>query len=323
MKPNSRAKSIGGYVELQLHKTGIYHPDLIKLNTGRNALEYILKIREYKIIYIPYFTCEVILEPIKKLGLTYFFYETDENLEPVFDFNILTDQCCFLYTNYFGLKNNLVKALASSVKNLIVDNAQAFYAAPVEGTDTFYSCRKFFGVPDGAYLSLSVYKRLQLGRDRSVHRCSHLLKSIDSGIEAGYADYLENNRRLENNNIKRMSWLSQNILESIDYEACATARQQNFDYLSDHLSGINYLNLERNTEDIPMVYPFLIDKPSLKRKMIKHKIFIATYWPNVFNWAKTDSWAYYLAKNLVAIPIDHRYGEEDMEHILHVLKSIS
>ena len=27
-----------------------------------------------------------------------------------------------------------------------------FYAKPIHGNDTFYTCRKFFGVPDGAYL---------------------------------------------------------------------------------------------------------------------------------------------------------------------------
>ena len=37
-------------------------------------------------------------------------------------------------------------------KNVIIDNVQAYFQRPIEGFDTLYSCRKYFGVPDGAVL---------------------------------------------------------------------------------------------------------------------------------------------------------------------------
>ena len=64
-------KAIGGYFELELQKNEEYHKDALSLNTGRNALEYILKANAYKKIYIPYFTCDVLLQPILKLKLKY------------------------------------------------------------------------------------------------------------------------------------------------------------------------------------------------------------------------------------------------------------
>ena len=64
-------KSIGGYFELELSSSGEYFPKSIALNTGRNAFEYILKVRYYKKVYIPYYTCDVMLEPIKKLKVDY------------------------------------------------------------------------------------------------------------------------------------------------------------------------------------------------------------------------------------------------------------
>ena len=43
MQKNKAAlKPIGGYLELELPKGNEYYPDLVRLNTGRNALEYIL-----------------------------------------------------------------------------------------------------------------------------------------------------------------------------------------------------------------------------------------------------------------------------------------
>ena len=55
--------AIGGYFELELNKQGEYHQDAIRLNTGRNALEYIILANNYKKIYIPYITCAVLLQP--------------------------------------------------------------------------------------------------------------------------------------------------------------------------------------------------------------------------------------------------------------------
>ncbi|XHR96722.1 hypothetical protein ACFJIV_08730 [Mucilaginibacter sp. UC70_90] len=75
MQKNKAAlKPIGGYLELELPKGNEYYPDLVRLNTGRNALEYILIQKKYHKIYIPYFTCDVLLEPIARTGIQYQFY---------------------------------------------------------------------------------------------------------------------------------------------------------------------------------------------------------------------------------------------------------
>lgn len=39
---------------------------------------------------------------------------------------------------------------------IILDNTQSFFQKPISGIDTIYSCRKYFGVPDGAYLSTNI-----------------------------------------------------------------------------------------------------------------------------------------------------------------------
>ena len=64
---------------------------------------------------------------------------------------IFDDNSYVLYTNYFGICAKNIKELAKKYKNLIVDNAQAFYM-PKYGIASFNSLRKFFGVPDGSFL---------------------------------------------------------------------------------------------------------------------------------------------------------------------------
>lgn len=78
-------KEIGGYLELELGKVNpdyrFAHTPL--LNSGRHALEFMLMQYESipSKIYLPYYTCEVVLEPIKRLGIPYDFYHINGNLE--------------------------------------------------------------------------------------------------------------------------------------------------------------------------------------------------------------------------------------------------
>ena len=143
---------IGGYFELELRKEEEYHKDAIRLNSARNAFEYILRAREYKKVYLPYYTCDVLLDTINKLKLDYELYHINKKLQPLIDFKRIGTDEAILYTNYFGINGHEVKRLVNSVPNLIIDNSQAFFEKPFKGIDTFYSPRKFFGVPDGAYL---------------------------------------------------------------------------------------------------------------------------------------------------------------------------
>ena len=74
-------KSIGGYFTLELpHNTGgELYPEAIRLNSGRSCFEYILKARGYKKVWLPYYTCDVMLQPILKNGIDYEFYHIDKD----------------------------------------------------------------------------------------------------------------------------------------------------------------------------------------------------------------------------------------------------
>ncbi len=295
--------AIGGYFELELGKGVHYHKGALRLNTARNCFEYILLARRYKKVYIPYFTCEVILEPLKRNNIPYEFYPINENLEPI-KLPVLSKEEAFLYTNYFGLKQQYSVRLSQHYGvNLILDNAQAFYASHIDGIDTFYSPRKFFGVADGAYLYTDVNLGGDLEQDVSYDRMSHLLKRADVNAEFGYCDFQENDNSLINQPIKKMSKLTEKILCSIDYKTAKEKRQIIYKELEKELKEKNLLKIEVTDEDTPMVYPFLIDKGGkLKQKLIEQRIYIPTYWNNVLEWTNSE-WELFLVQNLIALPI--------------------
>lgn len=312
-------QAIGGYFSLELPKGTEYHKNAIRLNTGRNCLEYILRARGYKKVYIPYYTCEVILEPFKKLGVSYEFYHVDINLEIRDDFSLTGDEA-LLYTNYFGLKQRYVEHLAEKIgKRLIVDNTQAFYDKPIDGIDSFYTCRKFFGVPDGAYLYTDNVLNDEFERDKSYDRFTHLLKRIDISAEEGFADFRKNDNVLDNQPIRMMSKLTQQMMKGIDYDAIANHRRENFGKIHAALNSSNKLHLELADDAVPMVYPYLTSVEGLRERLIDNKIFVARYWPNVLELTTMDDIENLLVFQMQPLPIDQRYGGEEIKRIVDII----
>lgn len=310
---------IGGYFSLELPFHKEYHQNALHLNTGRNCLEYILRTKKYKKIYLPYFTCEVVLEPIFKLNIEYEFYHVDLYLE-ICDHISLKSNEALLYVNYFGLKHNYVDKLAKKMgKQLIVDNTQAFFAKPVGEIDTFYSCRKFFGVPDGAYIYTNKLLGIELEQDHSFNRLTSLTKRIDIGAEAGFDDFRKASKALANQPIKKMSNFTRRMMQSIDYQTVSQIRRDNYRYLHNYLASKNLLELPMDKDAVPMVYPYLTDREGLRDHLIKEKIYVARYWPNVLEWTTADSLEWYLTRQMIPLPIDQRYGKNEMNRIINCI----
>lgn len=314
--------AIGGYFSLEFPLHEEYHKDAIRLNTGRNCLEYIFRTRGYKKVYIPYYTCEVILEPLKKLNIPYEFYHIDIHFEIRDHFSLNASEA-LLYTNYFGLKQRYVEKLSEKVgSRLIVDNTQAFYAKPLPGIDTFYTCRKFFGVPDGAYLYCDKELNVEIEQDYSYDRVAHLVKRIDLSAEEGFKDFRRVDDGLDNQPIRKMSKLTHRMMQGVDYEVAAKRRRVNYQILHDVLGKENNIKLRLEDDAVPMVYPYLVPVKGLREKLIENKIFVARYWPNVLDWTKTEDIDYYLAYQMQPLPIDQRCGEEEMKVIIEILTNI-
>ena len=307
---------IGGYFSLELPICQEYHSQAIALNSGRFCLEYILRCKPCKKVYIPYYTCDSIVEPIEKLDILYEFYHIDKSYRIVDDIRLAADEA-LLYTNYWGLQNTYCEGLAGKYgKQLILDYTQAFYSKPINGIDTLYSCRKYFGVPDGGYLYTDVKADFQIDQDESYARMASLVKRIDLSPEGGYADFHETEEAFSHASICKMSRLTKRLMQSIDYEQVAQRRLDNYNALREKLGGRGLVYGE-----VPMVFPYFSEKgQELRKHLIANKIFVAKYWPNVDEWAEEDSVETWMANYILPLPIDQRYDEEDMNRIINIIR---
>lgn len=308
---------IGGYFELELPNLQEFHSNAIALNSGRTCLEYVLKCRKYSKIYVPYFTCDSALEPIIKLNIPYEFYHIDKKYH-IIDSITLLDSEALMYTNYWGMQSEYCWELSHKYgQQLILDYTQAFYAKPIPGVDTFYSCRKFFGVPDGGYLYTDKKADFPIEQDVSYTRISSLVKRIDLTPEDGYEDFRSCSLTFHNMPIRYMSKFTKRLMQGINYTQAAEKRRVNYEYLQSAIGGIPIAN-----DTIPMIFPYTIEEgQTLRKHLIQNKVFVAKYWPNVEAWVGENTTETWMANNTLPLPIDQRYGTEDMERIIRLIKT--
>ena len=300
-------REIGGYIELDTFTGPMLHGDGIKLNCGRNALAYLIEAKRIDKLWMPKFMCDSCDKVLSDRGVVVEYYSIGLDFKP-----IVPEWDGWLYVvNYYGQLSN--EYLASLGDRVIVDNAQAYFQDPVPGMDTLYTCRKFFGVADGAVLYTD--KTIEVEQqDESFRRMNFLLGRYERTASEFYPEYAANNDFFENEPIKRMSKLTENLLHGIDYEFVRQRRTENFTFLHDRLGKINKLAL--TVPNGAFMYPLYLENGAIIRKALqKEKIYIPTLWPSVFDICAETELEYDMAKNILPLPVDQRYWTEEMEYL--------
>ncbi|MDO4338111.1 MAG: hypothetical protein Q4C91_08510 [Eubacteriales bacterium] len=322
-------KEIGGYLQMEQLSGKEYYPELLPLNLGRTALLYALEKLQVRRLYIPNFICDSITAMLFKWAGTVTVYPVGNDFLPAEGFlqseeAYMKDGSYLFVINYYGqITNKMLRSLKEQCGNLIVDNTHSFFQHPLPGVPTLYSCRKYFGLPDGAYLSLPEKPEdfSSLPMDCSNHRLKHILGRYEQSASLYYGQMLDTAHSFYEEPVKQMSLLTRNLLRGINYQKSAAQREENFRIL-DGLLGA-YQPREFYMSEGPFVYPFYSpDAPLLKKRLAENKIFVPTYWNNVIEEAPRDSVAYDLAAHILPLPIDQRYSREDMERIAWVLTGL-
>lgn len=306
-------REIGGYFGLEEFSGKEYHHDLVAVNSARNALLYILKARKVRKLYIPYFLCDTVAELCKREQFPCEEYSIGRDFLPVFD-RPLEDGAWLYVVNFYGqISNEQIAKMKKHWDRLIMDNVQAFFQRPVTGVDTVYSCRKFFGVPDGGYLATDAVLEEILEQDISKDRMLHILGRFEGNGSDYYRDFQKNDESFYTLELRSMSRLTHNILRAVDYEAVRQKRNKNYAILAATLDKENRLTLRK--PDGPYCYPFYCENGmAIKKHLAQKGIYVPTLWPNVLNLEETLEKDY--AENILPLPCDQRYGEEDMKQML-------
>lgn len=319
-------KEYGGYLPLELREQEEYfkteEKNIYRLNCGRSAIALAVKKSNWKKIFIPIYMCYSVLEMCKRYNIPYELYHINDRLEPI---NVtVRENEGILIANYFGIfSDDRMNRLVEKYKNVIVDNTQSFFSRPNMNAYNVYSCRKFIGVSDGAYLikkNVNCYKN-RIEKDISSDASGYLLKALDRTTNEVYPQYLRNEKVLEEKDIKEMSESTRRILKSVNYDDIMRIRVNNYNYLQKKLSDLNEFKIVMRNS-IPMIYPLVIKQRNLRRKLVENKIYVSQWWKWILDKGIGNSYENDLSEFLYPLPIDQRYNEEDMEQIARIVLKI-
>jgi len=313
-----QADAIGGYFpfETGLTKQTLYS-DAQHFSSARSAFYALLKKGRPSAIWMPRWICNAMLSPAQALGIPVKFYSFTNAAELTNDFQPQYGEW-LLAVNYFGLGDSMVPHLLArfSPQQIVWDHSQAFFSSPQPCLATIYSPRKFFGVPDGGILIGSIKVDVpEEDANSSLQRTSHLLLRLSQNAEAGYEAYQQAESTLEKLPGTGMSTLTHRILAGIDYQSCEQRRLENYHYLYQRLAGFNQLNLPARPASGPLCYPLLINDESLREKLRQRRIFVPVYWQDALQRAIAGTVEHSLIKYLLPLPVDHRYGLNEMKVI--------
>ena len=304
--------SIGGYIGLELgaYKNNFFKNKLL-FNSGRSACVYYLRQKGIKHIWVPYYICGDFIETLRKNDIDVNLYHLDKDLEIKADIGV--DEA-ILYVNYFGCKEDYIKKISDTYSTLIIDNSQAFFNKQIGDLPTFYSVRKFFGVPDGGILMAEEdLTDPKLDDYQSHEYCQHLIKQLDVNSTYGYTDFRNNEERIIAEGLYGMSKLSKQIMGSFDLELVKEKRLENFSFLKKHLEDRNQFKL--STPSL-FHFPFMTERAAdLRTYLVKNNIYTPMLWADQLP-VIDATWEKQLIENIVHLPIDQRYGLEEMEYIV-------
>ena len=188
------SKIVGGYLKSDLLKKKVkpYFSSTLFSN-ARTCLSVILDNLSISKLYIPSYICNSLIDVIRKKNIAYEVYTIDLKFLPTENFKLASSEF-FLYVNYFGVCSINIRKLNNIYgKQLIIDNSMAFFANNNEYI-CFNSARKFFGVPDGAYISgIKVKHNL---KKRKSNFNYHINLRDNCRVFEGYNLYLNNEKRL-------------------------------------------------------------------------------------------------------------------------------
>ncbi len=304
---------IGGYIEFPHYTGTVYHNKAIALNCARNCLEYVIEAKHIKKISIPKFLCGSVGHKCREKNVEVSYYSIGMDLLPK-NLKLNSDEWLYLVNYYGQVDNEKIKVIKKNNNNLIVDNVEAFFQLPLDGVDTIYTCRKYFGVPDGGYLYTDTFIERTLEEDKSAEKMRHLLGRFENTANEFYSTYKENECLFKNLSLKRMSKITANIMRSYDYNEVKNVREKNYIYLHEKLSKYNKLLLK--TPIGAFMYPLYVSNASDVRKKLQRKnIYIPVLWPDVLKICNESELEYDMANNILPLPCDQRYSLETMEYI--------
>lgn len=313
--------------------------------SGRAALALVLQhlqARGVRHVHLPSYLCKSVILPVQALELEYSFYPVDATLTAHPD---PPPGSAVILIHYFGWLNPATAALRAEAGHsfyLIEDYSQAMLsnwsALPDMLRFVFFSPRKFGPAPLGGWcnihaelneLSSEVEALAWRSLAARLARGAYLAKPdapVDPAVETFYLEAFRTVETFLNTHptSAAVPQIALDIIAGLNWDDIATRRRANWQYLNDLLAKhVKMLMPVLPTDVVPLGYAVrLQDRDRIRTALAAERIFCPVHWalPVEVSGRRFPD-AVSLAETCLTLPIDQRYGPDDMVRMADTLKA--
>lgn len=340
---------LGSEFNLDMHDLKIFHNSFFKyigntkhclFDSGRSALKSITGVLDHGYVLMPEYICESVLTCFSSDKII--FYKLKDNLQiDAYDLlNKINSNTAGVYLmHYFGsLQPANVLSLLRAEKEkygftIIEDTTHSIFSKKqTVGDYCVASLRKWFAVPNGGILYSDnssyqySYHEIQRSTDNDkayamMLKTLYLNGQLDCNAEYRKIFIACEEKLDTQEEIRRISDYSEFLLRCNDVNDIVKKRKSNLNHLKNELSKIGITQICNFTEnDCPFTLPVMVpDRDNFRKYLMENKIYCAVHWPFDGRVRNERPLAFTLSNNMISLPIDQRYGEEEMAYLLKVI----
>jgi hypothetical protein len=303
-----------------------------------------------KTVLIPAYTCQTVITPFEEAGWQCDYYSIKRDLRidlRSLESAVANNRPSLLVVHpYFGMDLNEeeMKALTAIKEQgiaIVLDLTQCLFSAKQYPFASFIvaSYRKWMPIPDGGYLKnmtgrvkiaqpeeenneftdrelAAMYLRGQYfgnGEQRTKAISIRLSKSADHIAESNIAPH-------------KMSQVAYNLMQSEDIKLNQHRRYENYIYLYQNIRESEKVAKVCKNLDVVTTAPlyftiFVQDRPTLQRYFAQDAIYAPVIWPVEDDHVLINDEVKYIYDHILAIPIDQRYDERDMQRVVEIVNN--
>ena len=325
--------------------------DYVWMSTGRSATRLVLKTIEdrnpniIKVALLPSFTCHTVIEPFLEYGyevhslpISMSLLTTGEQIIRTWEqmkANIVLIHRYYGFDTLPGIEE-AIELLRSKGVIVIEDCTQSMYSTFKPSNVDYYvgSIRKWCGVPDGGFAicKKGSFAEKPIAEDEAMvetKRMASVLKyrylfEHEGEKPTFKAKYREGESLLDAQKVfYTIGIISSVIQANLDVEAMKDRRQANYRVLQKSLKDYSSFKVvfdEISKDAVPLYFPILAEhRDALQETLANNDIYAPVVWPKPDCCPPICKEAEEIYEKILCIPIDQRYGIDDMERIVKVI----
>lgn len=302
------------------------------------------KERSNKVVMVPAFTCSTVVYPFEQAGWRVVYYAVTRSFRIGVEHFAETfereNPAIIVAHPYFGTELNedethVLQKAKDHGATIVVDITQCYFSEQRIACADYYvgSLYKWFPIVDGGFMESRIthaepsseYDAFVLRQTEAMYLRARALSTNDEYMKAISRRINKEAVAIYNGevNLHKMSDLSKSLLIDSNEDDARCKRWNNTQFLLRSLEQKgSYLILTRDDIVTPPLYvPVACEnRNDVQRKLAENHIYAPALWSLYDERMLISEDVQYLYSHLLAIPVDQRYYEQDMQRILDVLE---